>query len=693
MSVTSDISFWDPVNISESPSAESIHGDVLAINEHVYVAWMDGEVYPTYDIYLKASHDYGKSFGPAIKLSDGGFNLLPKIAAFGSDVYVLWLHEGDGDFGAKFRSSHDNGTTFDPRIDFGADTWYARSDIAAYDNNVYLVFEHPANPGTEMIFLASHDNGVTFDKPFIYRDGPCVAAEPHVAAWENHVYVTAQDPCEDHPDLLFRASHDNGTTFSDPTYLGDGSQQVVILAKEEFVYVVWNENTADVNFRVSKDNGSTFSSIKTLEGDLDVANPIPRMAITGSNDVYVMWQSNIFPQVTNATSRSEEDEINEIKTHLFFTASYDNGQNFNPLIQFDSTEDYSVDPQLAASGKNVFVVWQNTSAFWIPSGGQVFLKWSDDKGQSFSDTIVIDDDTGNSVGSARPLLETAGKRAYVSWWQSDELDTPPDVFIQKITLEDAICGAVLNNSGTIRGNAIVEVPCSPCENDNLEPLVSITSLLDVEANERTSGVATFRIAGTASDSGDGCGVEIVEVKVKDPITFTLIKKYEAAIPAATDYWSTWTHEITFDREGDYSIVARATDKAGNKNWFWSTFKLEFDAEADETRPTVKITSPDTSVAITGPSSGVALDLAGTAFDAGRGVARVEVKINDPDTLELISGYKLATATGPDAQDDYSTWEKQLTFDQEGTYRVTARATDESGNRNWSHILVKVEFTD
>ena len=72
---------------------------------------------------------------------------------------------------------------------------------------------------------------------------------------------------------------------------------------------------------------------------------------------------------------------------------------------------------------------------------------------------------------------------------------------------------------------------------------------------------------------------------------------------------------------------------------------------------------------------------------------MEVKINDPRTLQVLSGYTPATATGPNGEDDYSTWEKQLTFDEEGHYRVTARATDESGNRNWFHVFVVVEFTD
>lgn len=122
-----------------------------------------------------------------------------------------------------------------------------------------------------------------------------------------------------------------------------------------------------------------------------------------------------------------------------------------------------------------------------------------------------------------------------------------------------------------------------------------------------------------------------------------------------------------------------------------------DDEDDDTRPTVRITSPEKSpkniVTITGPESGVTLKLEGTAVDDESGVDKVEVKVNDPATLQLLRSYEAATPTGPDGEDeeDFSTWANKLTFDEEGTYRVCARATDEAGNKNWWHIFVKVEF--
>ena len=249
------------------------------------------------------------------------------------------------------------------------------------------------------------------------------------------------------------------------------------------------------------------------------------------------------------------------------------------------------------------------------------------------------------------------------------------------------CGATFDNSGTFTGNPVQSA------DDTRKPFIEIVSIIEVGTS---AGSETLRIEGTTNDNGDDCGVQKVEVKVKDSVTFELFKKYELATVGAPDDGgvSRWTHEVTLDEEREYAIVARATDNAGNHNWYLTTFRVDFDAEPDLSRPTIHITTPvGPTVTITGPASGVTLDLEGTAADVGRGVARVQVKIIDQNTGELFSGYTLATATGPAGEDDYATWEKQLTFAQEGDYKVTARATDEVGKRDWSQVLVRVEFTD
>jgi plastocyanin len=406
-----------PVNVSNDPG-HSIHQDMVVSGEHVYIAWM-AEEFPTSSVYFKASNDGGLSFAQAIELSKGGFNYPPILATFGSDVYVVWTHEVNGEASVGFRASHDNGATFDVLKNLGDSTSsYSPLDIAAYDNNVYIVFDRFGESETEKVIRTSHNRGVTFGEPFIFSTGPCGGTEPHVSAWENHVYLTAQDPCEPHPDLLFRVSHNNGTSFSKPLYLGDESQQVKIASNGSFVYIVWNENTQDVNFRMSSDYGETFSPTKALEGVVDISNPYPDITLSGNRDVYVTWFANTF-------------STDDVETHVFFIASHDNGQTFGPLKQLDSHLDYSIDAKVAAAGEHVFVVWQNESAEWHPSGSEVMLKRSEDGGASFGERVVIDGDTGDSLGFAKLSLIAKDDSVYISWSDSEAIEGPPDVLLLK----------------------------------------------------------------------------------------------------------------------------------------------------------------------------------------------------------------------------------------------------------------------
>jgi hypothetical protein len=109
---------------------------------------------------------------------------------------------------------------------------------------------------------------------------------------------------------------------------------------------------------------------------------------------------------------------------------------------------------------------------------------------------------------------------------------------------------------------------------------------------------------------------------------------------------------------------------------------------DTTAPTVAITSPANGATISGPSTGVTVNVAGTASDnsGGSGVQKVEVQVGSSNS------FKLATATGPGGSQDWSTWSASDTATTAGSYTITARATDNAGNTNTATITVTVSFS-
>ncbi len=107
---------------------------------------------------------------------------------------------------------------------------------------------------------------------------------------------------------------------------------------------------------------------------------------------------------------------------------------------------------------------------------------------------------------------------------------------------------------------------------------------------------------------------------------------------------------------------------------------------DTTSPSVNIATPADGGTISGPSTGVTIEVTGIASDesGGSGIQNVQVKVGS-------NPFKLATATGPGGSGDWSTWSASDVVTSEGSVIITARATDNAGNITEDTNTVTVSF--
>jgi hypothetical protein len=102
------------------------------------------------------------------------------------------------------------------------------------------------------------------------------------------------------------------------------------------------------------------------------------IAVSGSN-VYAAWWNN----------KTGDFEV-------MFRASADNGHTFGPKINLSNSPGVaSTDAQVAAEGKNVYIIW------WERSGNtaEPFLRISYDNGNTFGQKIMLSNATATSIGS------------------------------------------------------------------------------------------------------------------------------------------------------------------------------------------------------------------------------------------------------------------------------------------------------
>jgi hypothetical protein len=336
-------------------------------------------------------------FVDMINLSNNaGSSFEPRIAASGNNVYVVWRDNTPGNNEIFFKASNNNGSTFNEIINLSNNAGASDSPhIAVSDKNVYVVWQDNTPGNDEVFFSASDNNGSTFSRPVNLSNNAGSSFEPRIAASGNNVYVVWRDRTPGNDEVFFSASDNNGSTFSRPVNLSNNagnSFEPRIAAYDKNVYVVWRDNTPGNNeifFSASDNNGSTFSRPINLSNNAGISDS-PRIAAS-DNNVYVVWRDR----------SSGNDEI-------FFSASDNNGSTFSRPTNLSNNAGSSFEPNIAASGNNVYVVWRDNT----PLNEEIFFKTSNNNGATFNEIINL---SSNAGASDSPRIAAYDKNVYVVW--------------------------------------------------------------------------------------------------------------------------------------------------------------------------------------------------------------------------------------------------------------------------------------
>lgn len=125
------------------------------------------------------------------------------------------------------------------------------------------------------------------------------------------------------------------------------------------------------------------------------ASLFPAIAVSGQN-IYVVWDDDSFGA-----------------SEILYTRSADGGQTFSPPQNLSSNSGRSRNPAIAASGSDVFIVWDDDSS----GNFEILYTVSHDGGQTFSLPQNLSQNAGRSV---LPEIAVAGDNLYVVW-QDDTL--------------------------------------------------------------------------------------------------------------------------------------------------------------------------------------------------------------------------------------------------------------------------------
>ena len=350
------------------------------------------------------------SFTKPINLSNNERDsVYAQIASYGKNVYMVWQENNPDPFG--------------------------------YNNNANNNIQYNYNYRNYDIYMKkSTDGGSTFSKEINLSKNPGFSEHPQIAVSENNIYVAWIDESTTtikNQEILFRKSIDGGNTFDNIINLSNSSNadsyNLEITAAGNNVYAVWQETilpnaydydtsssggvNADNNsdrgsissskenssilFRASIDDGNTFKKIKSLSNS--AFKSYPKIAAF-ENSAYVVWNVGIVDD-----SNREDNNANNINDGIFFTKSFDRGNSFSDTIKLNSDQNSIGESQIAAYGKNVYVVWGGNPDEKIV--GDIFFVKSSDNGNRFANAVSLGEQNSLNV----EIISGENNNVYIAW--------------------------------------------------------------------------------------------------------------------------------------------------------------------------------------------------------------------------------------------------------------------------------------
>ncbi|MEP7169201.1 MAG: exo-alpha-sialidase, partial [Bacteroidota bacterium] len=181
----------------------------------MHVVWFD-DCDGNFEVYYKRSPDEGLSCGTDTRLTNSnGTSWFAFVAAWGSDVHVIWMDDRDGNFEIYYKRSADGGLTWSADARLTNDTAISQfPSVAVSGTIVNVIWQDSRDSNTEIYYKRSTDNGLSWGADTRLTNNPAGSIFASVSASGSIVNVLWEEYRDGNAEIYNKQSADSGLTWS-----------------------------------------------------------------------------------------------------------------------------------------------------------------------------------------------------------------------------------------------------------------------------------------------------------------------------------------------------------------------------------------------------------------------------------------------------------------------------------------------
>lgn len=226
---------------------------VSSKGDSIYVFWQDNR-FGNFEILNKISFDGGFSWGPEIRLTNNsGTSSNPAVYINGSDIYLFWQDNTDGNFEIYYKQSTNGGVSWSNDIRVTNFTGNSVScSVTGIDDNLHLAWIDNRDGNNEIYYKRSTDSGLNWETDIRLTNDTTSSGTPSISASGSNVHIIFRDRRIGLIQFIHKKSTDNGITWGEDNqitnlpnaFIGSFSKSAVY---GSFIHLLWNDNRSGIN--------------------------------------------------------------------------------------------------------------------------------------------------------------------------------------------------------------------------------------------------------------------------------------------------------------------------------------------------------------------------------------------------------------------------------------------------------------